>query len=123
VVVDDAESGVSDVVRGADLVASTPRQVWLARVLGYEPRRYAHVPLVLAEDGARLEKRARGASLRELRQKGVSAERVIGELAFGLGLSETNAPASTRAIAAAPGARAIGWRKDPWRIPGSLVPW
>jgi glutamyl-tRNA synthetase len=58
VVVDDAEQGVEEVVRGADLLDSTPRQLWLARALGLdEPASYAHVPLVLGPDGARLAKR------------------------------------------------------------------
>jgi glutamyl-tRNA synthetase len=121
VVVDDAESGVTDVVRGTDLVASTPRQVWLARVLGYAPRRYAHVPLVVASDGTRLEKRAHGVTVRELRDAGVTAGRIVGELAFGLGLAETNEPATPRAIVGALEGAAPGWPSKPWRIPPSLV--
>ncbi len=121
VVVDDAEAVVTDVVRGADLVASAPRQIWLARMLGYRPPRYAHVPLVTGEDGSRLEKRGRGASVRELREKGVSAERVVGELAFGLGLGATNAPSSAREIARRLGTGAIAWRREGWRVPASLV--
>lgn len=57
VVVDDAEQGVEQVVRADDLLASTPRQVHLARLLGLTPPGYAHVPLVLAPDGSRLAKR------------------------------------------------------------------
>ena len=51
VVVDDAAQGIEEVVRGADLVDSTPRQIWLARALGVEQPTYAHVPLVLGPDG------------------------------------------------------------------------
>jgi glutamyl-tRNA synthetase len=57
VVVDDAEQGVDQVVRGEDLADSTPRQVWLARALGLPEPQYVHVPLVLGPDGARLAKR------------------------------------------------------------------
>jgi glutamyl-tRNA synthetase len=57
VVVDDAWQGVEEVVRGADLLDSTPRQLWLARTLGLPEPAYAHVPLVLGPDGARLAKR------------------------------------------------------------------
>jgi glutamyl-tRNA synthetase len=117
VVVDDVAMGISDVVRGADLVASTPRQIWLAGVLGAQSPRYAHLPLVVAPDGARLEKRTRGASVRELRDRGVPAERILGELAFGLGLAPSPAPASAHSIAAATAGAAILWRRDPWPIP------
>jgi glutamyl-tRNA synthetase len=66
VVVDDAAQGVDQVVRGADLAESTPRQVWLARTLGLPEPSYAHVPLVLGPDGARLAKRHGAVTLREL---------------------------------------------------------
>lgn len=66
VVVDDAAQGVGEVVRGADLVDSTPRQIWLARALGFEPPAFAHVPLVLGEDGRRLAKRHGDVTLREV---------------------------------------------------------
>jgi glutamyl-tRNA synthetase len=115
VVVDDLSMRITDVVRGADLVASTPRQIWLARMLGGDVPRYAHLSLVVAPDGSRLEKRTRGASVRELRDRGVAPERIVGELAFGLGLAPTSAPASARAVAAA--VATIRWPREPWRIP------
>ena len=66
VVVDDGAQGVEQVVRGADLLDSTPRQVWLARALGLRELSYAHVPLVLGPDGARLAKRHGSVTLREV---------------------------------------------------------
>jgi glutamyl-tRNA synthetase len=65
VVVDDAAQGVDQVVRGADLADSTPRQAWLARALGLPEPAYAHVPLVLGPDGSRLAKRHGPVTLRE----------------------------------------------------------
>ena len=66
VVVDDADQGVEEVVRGSDLADSTPRQLWLARALGLPEPAYAHVPLVLGPDGARLAKRHGDVTLREV---------------------------------------------------------
>jgi glutamyl-tRNA synthetase len=66
VVIDDADQGVDQVVRGADLAESTPRQAWLARTLGAAVPEYAHVPLVLGTDGARLAKRHGAVTLREV---------------------------------------------------------
>jgi glutamyl-tRNA synthetase len=66
VVVDDAEQGVREVVRGEDLLDATPAQVWVARSLGLPEPRYAHVPLVLGPDGARLAKRHGAVTLREI---------------------------------------------------------
>jgi glutamyl-tRNA synthetase len=66
VVVDDADQGVEEVVRGSDLTDSTPRQLWLARALGLPEPSYAHVPLVLGPDGARLAKRHGDVTLREV---------------------------------------------------------
>jgi glutamyl-tRNA synthetase len=66
VVVDDAAQDVEEVVRGADLLDSTPRQIWLARALGLPELSYAHVPLVLGSDGRRLAKRHGDVTLREV---------------------------------------------------------
>jgi glutamyl-tRNA synthetase len=118
VIVDDLDMGITDVLRGSDLVTSTSRQIWLARTLGAQEPRYAHLPLVVAPDGSRLEKRTRGASVRELRGRAVSADRIVGELAFGLGLAPTAAPATARAIVAQLGAGTpLRWPREPWRIP------
>jgi glutamyl-tRNA synthetase len=66
VVVDDADQGIGEVVRGDDLAETTPRQLLLARLLGLPEPAYAHVPLVLGPDGARLAKRHGAVTLREL---------------------------------------------------------
>ncbi|MFZ0040801.1 MAG: tRNA glutamyl-Q(34) synthetase GluQRS [Solirubrobacteraceae bacterium] len=68
VVVDDAAQGIGEVVRGADLINSTPRQLLLMRLLGLPAPRYAHVALVLGADGARLAKRHGGATLADRRE-------------------------------------------------------
>lgn len=77
VVVDDAEDGVAEVVRGDDLLESTARQVLLGQLLGVEPVSYAHVPLVVDARGKRLAKRDRARSLLELRKRGVSAQAIV----------------------------------------------
>jgi glutamyl-tRNA synthetase len=66
VVVDDAAQGIEEVVRGDDLLDSTPRQLWLARALGVSEPTHAHVPLVLGPDGARLAKRHGDVTLRDV---------------------------------------------------------
>lgn len=86
VVVDDAGMAITDVVRGDDLIGSTARQLLLYRALGAAPPRFAHVPLVLGPDGARLSKRHGAIGVRALRERGRSAEHVIGLLAATLGL-------------------------------------
>ena len=86
VVVDDAAMAISDVVRGDDLVGSTARQLLLYRALGAAPPRFAHVPLVLGPDGARLSKRHGAIGVRALRDRGRSPAHVVGLLAATLGL-------------------------------------
>ena len=80
VVVDDAAQGVTAVVRGDDLLDSTPRQVHLQRLLGLARPRYAHVPLVVGPDGQRLAKRDGAVTLAELAAEGVDAEAVAAGL-------------------------------------------
>ena len=89
VVIDDAGSGVTDVVRGDDLVDSTPRQILLYRALGLEQKipRYWHLPLVVGEDGRRLAKRHGDTRISYYRGRGVSPERVVGLLAGWSGVS------------------------------------
>ncbi|MCW3009946.1 MAG: tRNA glutamyl-Q(34) synthetase GluQRS, partial [Solirubrobacterales bacterium] len=87
VVVDDHEQGVGEVVRGADLLEATPRQAWLHEALGYgAPPAYAHVPLVLGEDGRRLAKRHGAVTLADRAALGQPAADVRGELAASVGL-------------------------------------
>ena len=88
VVVDDAESGVTEVLRGDDLLDSTPRQIQLYRALGLTPPQYSHVPLLVGTDGKRLAKREGAFAVTELREAGVPAERVIGLLAQWSGLGD-----------------------------------
>ena len=88
VVVDDAADGVTDVVRGDDLLWSTPRQVALQRMLGLGTPAYAHVPLVLGPDGARLAKRHGAVSIAELRDGGATPAAIVGRLAASAGLVE-----------------------------------
>jgi glutamyl-tRNA synthetase len=88
VVVDDLAMGITEVVRGADLLGSTARQVLLAELLGAAPPRFAHHPMVIASDGTRLAKRAGGISLRDHRAAGVPPTRVLAVLARALGLTD-----------------------------------
>jgi glutamyl-tRNA synthetase len=86
VIVDDAAMGITRVIRGADLLTSTPRQLALYRALGSTPPVFAHVPLVLAPSGERLAKRTRPLALAELRRRGVAPEAVVGALGASAGL-------------------------------------
>jgi glutamyl-tRNA synthetase len=88
VVVDDADQGIGEVVRGDDLLDTTPRQVWLARRLGLPVPAYAHVPLVLGVDGRRLAKRHGAVTLDDLGAAGVPVPAVLGAMAASLGLAE-----------------------------------
>ncbi len=86
VVVDDGLMQIDEVLRGADLLDSTPRQILLQRALGLPTPTYAHVPLILGPNGAKLSKRDGAPDLSALREAGVAAERVIAVLARSLGL-------------------------------------
>lgn len=85
VVVDDAAMGITDVVRGADLAASSARQGLLMRLLGSEPPRFAHVPLLVANDGRRLAKRDGGMTIREQRECGRDARALVRKIARAYG--------------------------------------
>ncbi|MCM6778542.1 tRNA glutamyl-Q(34) synthetase GluQRS [Nocardia sp. CDC159] len=85
VVVDDAEQGIDQVVRGDDLLPSTPRQAYLAALLGFSVPRYAHVPLVLNAEGKRLAKRDGAVTLADRLSLGETPEQVVALLADSLG--------------------------------------
>ncbi len=94
VVVDDGLSGVTEVVRGRDLLSSTPRQLYLYRLLGLTPPQYYHIPLLLREDGTRLAKRDGAIDIATLRTRFSSPEPLIGLLAFHAGLLTRPEPLS-----------------------------
>ena len=96
VVVDDARHGVTDVVRGDDLLASAARQTLLYRELGLRPPRWWHVPLVRGPDGRRLAKRHGDTRLATYRRAGVRPERVVGLLGWWCGVIEQPTPMSAR---------------------------
>lgn len=98
VTVDDGEAGVTEVVRGMDLLSSAPRQMYLQALLGFPHPAYAHVPMLLAPDGRRLSKRDKDLDLGQLRAR-VTPEKLIGTLAFCAGLIERNEPVSARELA------------------------
>ncbi len=94
VVVDDAAQGVNSVVRGVDLLCSTPQQRYLQDLLGLPHPAYAHVPLLVAEQNRRLSKRDRDAALDELLARFGSPRAVIGHIAAVAGLVPEEAPAT-----------------------------
>lgn len=98
VVVDDGTEGVTEVVRGRDLLSSTPVQLFLYELLGLTPPRFYHVPMLLAPDGRRLSKRDRDLDFGYLRQH-FSPEEVIGLLGHLAGLMERWEPVSARELA------------------------
>jgi glutamyl-tRNA synthetase len=92
VVVDDLAMAIDDVVRGADLLDSTARQIRLIEALGGTPPAYAHVPLIVNAQGEKLSKRDRGLSLASLRESGEPPEALTGWLAWTLGLLDRPEP-------------------------------
>jgi glutamyl-tRNA synthetase len=97
VVVDDAAMDIGAVVRGADLLDSTPRQILLQRALGLPTPTYAHVPLILGHDGAKLSKRDGAPDLSALREGGARPELVVAVLARSVGLVGPDVAAVTPA--------------------------
>jgi len=87
VVTDDGEGGITQVVRGMDLLDSTPRQLYLYELLGMKPPEFYHVPLLVAPDGRRLSKRERDLDMGALRQI-YAPETILGRLAWLAGLLE-----------------------------------
>jgi glutamyl-tRNA synthetase len=92
VVVDDALMGVNQVIRGDDLVASTPQQILLYRVLGRAEPAFGHVPLAVTPDGRRLAKRDGSIKLATLRSRGIDPRAIVGELVHSCGWSERISP-------------------------------
>ena len=98
VTVDDGEAGVTEVVRGVDLLGSAPRQMYLQELFGFPHPTYGHVPLLMAPDGRRLSKRDQDLDLGRLRQS-CTPEQILGTLAYSAGLLEKNAPISAKELA------------------------
>ena len=98
VTVDDGEAGVTEVVRGMDLLSSAPRQMYLQDLFGFPHPEYGHVPMLLAPDGRRLSKRDRDLDLGELRKR-VTPEQLIGTLAYAGGLMDRKCAISARELA------------------------
>ncbi len=117
VVLDDAAMGVTQVVRGADLLSSTPRQLYLYRLLGLPAPRFYHLPLLTDAKGRRLSKRDGDVSLETLRQR-YAPEQVVGRLAFLAGLQGEPAPRTAKSLL-----DGFAWEKVPKediRIPEGL---
>ena len=97
VTVDDGEAGVTEVVRGMDLLSSAPRQMYLQELLGLPHPEYAHVPMLLAADGRRLSKRDKDLDVGEL-QKHLKPEQLMGWLSHAAGLIDRPEPVSPREL-------------------------
>ncbi len=106
VVVDDLAMGITEVVRGRDLLDSTGRQIQLIEALGGRVPEYAHLPLVVNAQGDKLSKRDDGMRLRTLRENGVLPEEVVGQLAASLGLLDRPEPCRAEELVAV-----FGWEK------------
>jgi glutamyl-tRNA synthetase len=100
VVVDDHEMGVTEVVRGDDLLPSTFRQLALYDFFGWQPPQFAHVPLVVGPDARRLAKRHGDTRLSEIRKRGLGPEKLIGLLAWSCGLRSTASPTTAAELIA-----------------------
>jgi len=98
VTVDDGEAGVTEVVRGMDLLSSAPRQMYLQELFGFSHPRYGHVPMLMAPDGRRLSKRDMDMDLGFL-QKHTKSEQILGLLAYSAGLTDKLCAISARELA------------------------
>lgn len=105
VTVDDGEAGVTEVVRGMDLLSSAPRQMYLQELFGFPHPEYAHVPMLLAPDGRRLSKRDRDLDLGILRQR-LTREELLGALAFAAGLIDQEVSVSLNELT-----KEFSWKK------------
>ena len=118
VVVDDALQGVTEVVRGRDILSATPRQLYLQRLLGYPQPEYVHIPLLVDAQGRRLAKRDKDLDLTALSQRFTPAE-ILGMLAFSAGLVAEVRPLTLEALIPL-----FDWqkvRRDDMRLPGCIL--
>ena len=119
---DDSAMGVTQVLRGHDLLLSTARQLALLQALGMQaPSHWAHVPLMLASDSRRLAKRDGDLSLKSLRERGVNPERVIGLCAFSAGLIDQLRPTGARELLAGFDLRQVA--RNDTAITASMLEW
>ncbi|MDN5570703.1 MAG: tRNA glutamyl-Q(34) synthetase GluQRS [Propionibacteriaceae bacterium] len=116
VVVDDLAQGVTQVVRGDDLLSSSPRQAWLARALGGNPPEYAHVGLVVNTEGRRLAKRDGAVTLADLARQGRDAGSVLALLGASLGLCDPDERPTARDLLCRFDPRTVN--HGPWTWPG-----
>ena len=122
VVVDDADQEITDVVRGADLLLSTPRQLLVMRALAgrdasLEVPRYFHVPMVLSPDGSRLAKRTPRCMVRSLKERRIPPDVIVGRLAHGLGLVPAPDPIAAPHLAVTLRGTPVRFSREPWRVP------
>jgi glutamyl-tRNA synthetase len=119
VVLDDIAMGVTQVVRGDDILSSTPRQIFLSRLLGASPPQYAHLPLVLDAEGERLAKRHQSLTLAALREAGVLAPAIVGYLGWRAGLLDAPHPVTSQALV--PGFAFSRLTRAPVRLPADIA--
>ncbi len=118
VVVDDALQGVTEVVRGRDILSATPRQLYLQRLLGYAPPAYVHIPLLMDAQGRRLAKRDKDLDLTALSKRFTPAE-ILGMLAFSAGILPEIRPATLEELLPR-----FDWEKvkrEDLRLPGCIM--
>jgi glutamyl-tRNA synthetase len=124
VIVDDVAMQIDEVVRGDDLLSSTARQVLLANLLGARAPRFLHLPLVLGPDGTRLAKRHQsryfGSTIRELRERDISVEEILGALGHALSVIDRDEPTDLLTLMRAARERRPR-RTEPWPVPSRWV--
>jgi len=116
-VADDALSGVTEIVRGRDILSSTPRQIHLQHTLGFDTPEYAHIPLLMDSQGRRLAKRDKDLDLSALAQR-FAPDEILGMLAFSAGVIPENRPAGLDELV-----RIFDWKnvkKEDLRLPEML---
>ena len=114
VVVDDAAQGVTQIVRGDDLLLGTGRHMHLQKLLGYPTPQYVHVPLVVGPDGERLAKRHGAVTLEDLSRRGIGTQEVLGELARSIGIDVDQPNRASDLLA---GFSLERLSRSPWTIP------